>query len=98
MADRKSSFKLETESYPAAKAAWPEEGRVILAQFSEEYVVVYQAYNKEIGEYAAAHGKFDGCKAFKADRMTWIKTNFLVCSFRSVLNGFTLIVLCICSG
>src|SRR5699024_9017561 len=82
MSEQKS-FKLETESYSAAKEIWPSAGRVILAQYNEDSVVVYQAYNKEIGGYAAANGRFDGCKAFKADRMTWIKTNFLWMMYRS---------------
>lgn len=74
-------IRLLTESYEAQIARWPKSGRVILAQFDAETVVVYQAYSPAIGHFAAAHGYFGG--DFKLSRMTWIKPNFLWMTYRS---------------
>ena len=73
--------KLETEAYLNQKAQWPQEGRVILAQYDADSVVVYQAYRPAIGHFAAQHGYFGG--PFKLSRMTWIKPNFLWMMYRS---------------
>lgn len=42
-----------TEPYREQVKIWPREGRHILAQFDDETVIVYQAYNLAIGRYAA---------------------------------------------
>lgn len=53
-------------------------GKQILCQSKkDEYVIVYQAYNDEIGRYAAKNKKFEGCPKWQARRMTWFKTDFL---------------------
>ncbi len=72
---------IETEPYAHQTAIWPSEGRVILAQFDDESVVVYQAYRPEIGNFAVQHGYFGG--EFKLSRMSWIKPNFLWMMYRS---------------
>ena len=72
---------LNTESYLSQNQRWPQTGRVILAQFDAESVVVYQAYQPAIGHYAAQHGYFGG--DFSMNRMTWIKPNFLWMMYRS---------------
>src|SRR4051794_17706264 len=74
-------MKLITEPYLAHKARWPRSGRHILAQFDDESVVVYQAYNPAIGRWAARHGHFGG--EFKLSQMSWIKPNFLWMMYRS---------------
>ena len=74
-------MKLITEPYQSQHMRWPQAGQVILAQYDEETVVVYQAYNPAIGEFAAEHGYFGG--DFKLGRMTWIKPNFLWMMYRS---------------
>jgi hypothetical protein len=72
---------LRTESFAIQSARWPKSGRVILAQYDSDAVVVYQAYRPSIGRFAAEHGYFgDG---FSMSRMTWIKTNFLWMMYRS---------------
>jgi hypothetical protein len=43
--------------------------------------VVYQAYRPEIATFAVANQRFGG--EFWADRMSWIKTNFLWMMYRS---------------
>lgn len=74
-------MKLLTEPYLLQKERWPERGSYIMAQFDHESVVVYQAYNRAIGHYAAQHGYFGG--SFSMTRMSWIKPNFLWMMYRS---------------
>jgi Domain of unknown function (DUF4291) len=74
-------ISLLTQSHESQIAGWPKSGRVILAQFDAESVVVYQAYSPGIGHFAADHGYF--CGDFKLSRMTWIKPNFLWMMYRS---------------
>jgi hypothetical protein len=69
------------EPYAEQVRVWPKTGRYILAQFDDESVVVYQAYNAAIGGYAVAHGHFGG--DFSFSRMSWIKPNFLWMMYRS---------------
>jgi len=74
---------IATEKYEIQKTLWPKEGKHILAQYDDKSILVYQAYNKEIGLYAIKHQKFEGCPNFSPTRMTWIKTNFLWMMYRS---------------
>jgi hypothetical protein len=62
---------------------WPASGRVILAQFDADSVVVSQAYRPEIGRFAAAHGFLREAPGYSESRMTWVKTNFLWMMYRS---------------
>ena len=71
---------LRTEPYATQIERWPKEGRHILAQFDDTSVVVYQAYRPEIGRFAASNGFFGG--AFRLNRMSWIKPNFLWMMYR----------------
>lgn len=73
-------MNLNIEKYFAQQSVWPETGRVILAQFDDESIVVYQAYRPEIGGFAAREGCFGG--EFKLSRMSWIKPNFLWMMYR----------------
>ena len=57
------------------------EGRVIMAQYDAESIVVYQAYRPAIGLFAAKNNYFGG--EFSLSRMTWIKPNFLWMMYRS---------------
>ncbi len=72
---------LVTELYSEQAKLWPKEGRHILAQYDDETVIVYQAYNLAIGRYAVEHGTFGG--DFLYTRMSWIKPNFCWMMFRS---------------
>lgn len=74
-------MKLVTTSYLEQKANWVKEGRVILAQYDAESIIVYQAYRPSIGHFAAKNNYFGG--DFKMSRMTWIKPNFLWMMYRS---------------
>lgn len=74
-------MKLRVEPYLDQKARWQPRGRVILAQYDASSIIVYQAYRRSIGHFAAQHGYFGG--DFKLSRMTWIKPNFLWMMYRS---------------
>ena len=55
--------------------------REVRAQYSDETIVVYQAYAAPIADAALATGTFTG--PFKRERMTWIKPSFLWMMYRS---------------
>lgn len=69
-----------TELYKRQTTRWPANGQHILAQFDDSTIVVYQAYRREIGNFASTHQYFGG--DFKLSRMSWIKTNFLWMMYR----------------
>ncbi|MBF9003322.1 DUF4291 domain-containing protein [Vibrio nitrifigilis] len=72
---------LEFDNYIKQYRTWPTIGRTIMAQYNENEIVVYQAYNEKIARFAAKNGHFGG--DFSFERMTWIKTNFLWMMYRS---------------
>lgn len=74
-------MNLKTELYLNQNDRWQARGRVILAQYDVDSIIVYQAYRPSIGHFAAQHGYFGG--DFKLSRMTWIKPNFLWMMYRS---------------
>lgn len=75
-------MRLAVEPYLEQKVRWPQNGKVILANYDAESVTVYQAYRPAIGNFAVKHGYFGG-EHFKLSRMTWIKPNFLWMMYRS---------------
>ena len=74
-------MRLTTESHSTQKARWPKTGCHILAQYDDNSIVVYQAYCRSIGHFAASRGYFGG--EFRLNRMSWIKPNFLWMMYRS---------------
>ncbi|ETO05722.1 hypothetical protein RFI_31676 [Reticulomyxa filosa] len=58
-------------------------GKYITGVFTNEYVIVYQAFNPTIAKSATTHQTFLKCAEYSQDRMTWIKTNFLWMMHRS---------------
>lgn len=54
---------------------------MIMAQYDDEKIIVYQSYRKEIGEFAFKNQYFGG--EFSLERMTWIKPNFLWMMYRN---------------
>lgn len=54
----------------------------IRATFSDESIIVYQAYNSAIAD-AAIHAQTFDVPEFKQDRMTWIKPSFRWMLYRS---------------
>ena len=74
-------MNLRIKKYTEQTKAWPQEGKHILAQYDDDSIVVYQAYRKSIGRFAAENQFFGG--DFSYSRMTWIKPNFLWMMYRS---------------
>ncbi len=72
---------LRTAPYTEQCARWPQAGQHILAHYTEDAIVVYQAYRPALGTFAATHGYFGG--AFSLQRTSWIKPNFLWMMYRS---------------
>src|SRR5947209_20300535 len=72
---------LTTENYITATRRLPQEGNYILANQDTKNIVVYQAYNENIGAFAAEHQYLGGAH-FKYDRMSWIKPSFLWMMYR----------------
>ncbi|GAL87479.1 hypothetical protein MYP_4709 [Sporocytophaga myxococcoides] len=60
----------------------PQEGNYILGQVRDSSIIVYQAFNDRIADYAIANQKFGGAD-YSFSRMTWIKPNFLWMMYRS---------------
>ncbi|CEM03398.1 unnamed protein product [Vitrella brassicaformis CCMP3155] len=75
LTEAQAMTRLQLSPYAEQRSKWPAEGKHILAQFDDETVTVYQAYNPFIADYAVEHQRFGGDK-FSFNRMSWIKTNF----------------------
>jgi len=51
--------KLELESYIVQKDQfWPKNGKHIIAQYDEESIIVYQAYNPQIAQFVVKNQTF----------------------------------------
>ncbi len=74
-------MQLKTIRYIDQEAQLPKAGRAILAQQDAEHIIVYQAYNKQIADYAVAHQQLGG-PDFSYERMSWIKPGFLWMMYR----------------
>ena len=57
--------------------------RQIRANFDEETITVYQAYNSEIASSAVQHQKLSASPQFKLGRMTWIKPSWCWMMYRA---------------
>ncbi len=75
-------MRLQTISYNNYERGLPQEGNYILGQTDGDTIVVYQAFNDRIADYAVHHQKFGG-PDYSFSRMTWIKPNFLWMMYRS---------------
>ena len=56
--------------------------RIVTAHQTKDALIVYQAFNREIAEYAVQHQQFGG-SSYSFNRMSWIKPNFLWMMYRS---------------
>lgn len=70
-----------TENCPNYKERIPQKGKHILAYQADDALVVYQAFNPQIANYAVAHQAFGG-EHYRYSRMSWIKPNFLWMMYR----------------
>ncbi|KAF3036458.1 hypothetical protein E8E12_006024 [Didymella heteroderae] len=57
--------------------------REIRAHYTEDTVIVYQAYSTEIGASAVRHQRLDASPKFSTTRMTWIKPSWAWMLYRS---------------
>lgn len=74
-------MKLELKKYKEQLTEWPKSGHHIMAQYTDEKIVVYQSYRPGIGNFASENQFFGG--PFSLERMTWIKPNFLWMMYRN---------------
>jgi hypothetical protein len=74
-------MNLKTTTYSDYEVSLPQKGKHILAQQKADSLIVYQAFNPKIAEYAVNHQAFGG-PLYKFSRMSWIKTNFLWMMYR----------------
>ncbi len=75
-------MKLTTILYNDYEKGLPQAGRHILAQTRGDNIIVYQAFNAKICQYAVENQQFGG-PDYKFSRMSWIKPNFLWMMYRS---------------
>lgn len=75
-------MNLTTILYADYEKELPQSGNIILGQAKGENIVVYQAFNDGIANYAVKHQRFGGAN-YSFSRMTWIKPNFLWMMYRS---------------
>lgn len=72
---------MNIKNYLEQNKNWPQDGQHIMAQYTDEYIIVYQSYRPAIGHFAVENQYFGG--PFKLTRMTWIKPNFLWMMYRN---------------
>lgn len=75
-------MEIKTIKYKDYKNLVPQAGKHILAQQSDDTILVYMAFNKQIADFAIRNQKLGG-ELFRFNRMSWIKTNFLWMMYRS---------------
>ncbi|HEY9196030.1 MAG TPA: DUF4291 domain-containing protein [Mucilaginibacter sp.] len=69
------------ELYTDSLTRLPKTGQHILTHQTEDLMVVYQAYNHHIADFAVKHQFFGGAH-YSYNRMSWIKSNFLWMMYR----------------
>ena len=67
---------LQLENYDQHEHHLPSSGKFIIAQFDKDSIIVYQAFNDAIAEYAVKNQRFGGPE-YDFQRMTWLKPSFL---------------------
>jgi hypothetical protein len=69
-----NNYENATELYTDTIPHWPTKkyppGKWMLASFDEESIIVYQAYNQDIAQFACEKGRFTGCPDYNQNRMT----------------------------
>jgi len=67
---------VKTEKYKQQKERLPQTGKQIIGRKENENIIVYQAFNSEIVDYAVKQQQFGGSH-YSFSRMSWIKPGFL---------------------
>jgi Domain of unknown function (DUF4291) len=73
---------MKTEKYIKQLQRLPKAGQQIIACKQDENIIVYQAFNPQIANYAVVHQQFGGT-AYSFNRMSWIKPGFLWMMYRA---------------
>jgi Domain of unknown function (DUF4291) len=73
---------MKTEKYKEQQQRLPKKGQQIIACKQDENIIVYQAFNPQIANYALANQQFGGA-AYSFNRMSWIKPGFLWMMYRA---------------
>lgn len=76
------NMNFETIKYQEYLASIPNKGKYILAQQTKDEILVYQAFNHQIADFAL-NNQFFGGNHYSYKRMSWIKTNFLWMMYRA---------------
>lgn len=75
-------MKFRTTLYAEQEKRLPQTGKHIIGQVNDDQIVVYQAFNLKIAEYAVKNQRFGGSH-YSFERMSWIKPNFLWMMYRA---------------
>lgn len=75
-------FSLETEFYSEQVIRLPKSGQQIIGQTQGDQIIVYQAFNPFIADFAVKNQRFGG-SSYNFERMSWIKPNFLWMMYRA---------------
>lgn len=73
---------MKTEKYIEQKNRLPKTGRQIIGGIENDNIIVYQAFNSQIADYAISKQKFGGPQ-YSFTRMSWIKPGFLWMMYRA---------------
>jgi hypothetical protein len=73
---------MNLETYTDQLKRLPTNGKQIIGQKNGENVIVYQAFNHHIAEYAVKNQRFGG-EHYSFSRMSWIKPGFLWMMYRA---------------
>lgn len=73
---------MRTEKYIEQKKRLPEDGNQIIGCIEQDNIILYQAFNSHIAEYAVSNQKFGG-PHYSFNRMSWIKPGFLWMMYRA---------------
>ena len=73
---------MRTEKYSEQKNRLPKTGKQIIGSIENDNIIVYQAFNSQIANYAISNQKFGGPN-YSFTRMSWIKPGFLWMMYRA---------------
>lgn len=73
---------MKTEKYKEQIIRLPKKGKQIIGRLENETIIVYQAFNPNIANYAVKNQKFGG-EHYSFNRMSWIKPGFLWMMYRA---------------
>ena len=73
---------MRTEKYIEQKKRLPEDGNQVIGYIEQDTIILYQAFNSHIAQYAVANQKFGG-PHYSFNRMSWVKPGFLWMMYRA---------------